>query len=112
MNIFKNFIPHNTKKFDCKYPEWINSFIISSLKKRTNYTKRFYKNSSDYNKDLLNNQAHECTRLIIQAKEKHIAKMSAKLANPNTAPKTDWAIVKRFLNKRKMLAIPPITYSC
>ena len=21
MNIFKNFIPHKTKKFDCKYPE-------------------------------------------------------------------------------------------
>ena len=33
MNIFKDFILHKTKKFDCKYPEWINSFIISSLKK-------------------------------------------------------------------------------
>ena len=33
MNIFKNFIPHRTKKFDRKYPEWMNSFIISSLKK-------------------------------------------------------------------------------
>ena len=33
MNIFKNFIPHKTKKFDRKYPEWMNSFIISSLKK-------------------------------------------------------------------------------
>ena len=33
MNIFKNFIPRKTKKFDRKYPEWMNSFIISSLKK-------------------------------------------------------------------------------
>ena len=33
MNIFKNFIRHKTKKFDWKYPEWVNSFIISSLKK-------------------------------------------------------------------------------
>ena len=24
MNIFKNFIPHKTNKFDCKYPEWMN----------------------------------------------------------------------------------------
>ena len=79
MNIFQNFILHKTKKFDCKYPDWMNSFIISSLKRRTKYTKRFYKNSSDYNKDLLNNQA----------------------------PKTYWSIISRFLNKRKMPAIPP-----
>ena len=51
MNIFKNFMPHKTKKFE----EWMNSFIISSLKKRTKYNKRFYKDPSDYNKDLLNN---------------------------------------------------------
>ena len=70
MNIFKNFIPHKTKKFDCKYPEWMNSFIISSLKKRTKYTKRFYKNTTDFNKDLLNNPANECARLNIQAKKK------------------------------------------
>ena len=79
----------------------MNSFIISSLKKRTKYTKRFYKNPSDYNKDLLNNQADECKMLIIQAKEKHIAKMSAKLDNPNTAPKMYWSITSRFLNKVK-----------
>ena len=85
----------------------MNSFI-SSLEKRTKYTKKFYKNPSDYNKDLLNNQANECTRLIIQAKEKHIAEMSAKLHNLNTAPKTYWSIISRFLNKRKMPAIPPI----
>ena len=46
------------------------------------YTKRFYKNPSDYNKDLLNNQANKCTKLIIQVNEKHIAKMSAKLKTP------------------------------
>ena len=107
MNIFQNFILHKTKQFDCKYPDWMNSFIISSLKRRTKYTKRFYKNSSDYNKDLLNNQANECTRLIIQAKEKHIAKISAKFDNPNVAPKTYWSIISRLLNKRKMPAIPP-----
>ena len=28
MNIFKNIIPHKTKKFDCKYPEWMNSLFL------------------------------------------------------------------------------------
>ena len=96
MNIFKNFILHKTKKFDSKHPEWMNSFIISSLQRRTKYTKRFDENPSDYNKDLLNNQVNECTRFIIQAKEKHIAKVSAKLDNPNTAPKTYWPIISNF----------------
>ena len=37
MNIFnfqktKIFNPHKTKKLDCRYPESMNSFIISSLK--------------------------------------------------------------------------------
>ena len=30
MNIFKHFIPHKSKKFECKHPESMNSFIISS----------------------------------------------------------------------------------
>ena len=34
--------------------------------------------------------------------------MSAKLDNPNTAPKTYWSIRSRFLNKRKMPATPSI----
>ena len=52
MNIFKNFVPHKTKKFDSKHPEWMNSFIISSLKKRTNHAITFYKIPLDYNQGL------------------------------------------------------------
>ena len=42
MNIFKNFIPYKTKTNGYKHPEWMNSFIIPSLKKRTKYAKLFY----------------------------------------------------------------------
>ena len=33
MNIFRNYIPHKNKKFDYKTREWMNSLIISVLKK-------------------------------------------------------------------------------
>ena len=79
-------------------------------KKITKHTKRFDEKSTDDNKDILNNQANKCTGLIIQAKEKHIAKMSAQLDNLKTAPKTYWSIISRFLNRRKMPAIPPILF--
>ena len=69
INIFKNLIPHKTKKFDCKYPEQMNSFIISSLKKRTKYTKKFYKNSTDYNKNLLDNQKTNVRGLLSKQKK-------------------------------------------
>ena len=77
-------------------------------KKRTKHTKRFDEKSTDDNKDILNNQANKFTGLIIQAKEKHVAKMSTQLDNLKTAPKTYWSIISRFLNRRKMPAIPPI----
>ena len=32
MNIFRNYIPHKTKNFDYKTPEWMNTLIISALK--------------------------------------------------------------------------------
>ena len=101
MNIFKNFIPHKTKRSDCKHPKWMNSFIISSLKKRRKCTKRLCKNPSYSNENLVNNQANERMSLIIQTKEKYMAKKSAKLDNPNTAPKAYWSIISRFVSKRK-----------
>ena len=107
MNIFKHFIPHKAKKFDCKYPESMDSFIISSLKKKKNCTKRFYKDFSYYNKDQLKNQASECIRLVILAKIKNIAKLNAKLDHASIAPQAFWSIISRFFDKRKVQAMPP-----
>ena len=35
------------------------------------------------------------------SKKNHIAKMSVKLDEPNTAPKTFWSIISRFLEQKK-----------
>ena len=48
MNIFRNYIPFKTEKFDCKIPEWINALIISALKERFILLKRYYGNGSEY----------------------------------------------------------------
>ena len=47
---------------------------------------------------MLLHQVSECTKLIIEAKDKHLAKLSSKLDNPDTAPKTYWSIINEFLN--------------
>ena len=81
MNIFRNYIPHKTREFDSKTPEW------------------YYRNPSEYNKETLN-QANQCTKLIIEAKQNYIAKMSSKLDCPGTSPKTYWSIINKLLNKK------------
>ena len=98
LNVFKNFIPHKTLKCDYKTPDWMDKSITLSLRKRSKLTKRYYANPTDYNKEMLLHQVSECTKLMVEAKDKHLAKLSSKIDNPDTAPKTYWSIINRFLN--------------
>ena len=109
LNIFHNFIPNRIKEFDYKTPEWINSSIKLSLKNRSKLTKiRYHSNPTANNKDALDFQAEEYTSLIIESKERLIAKMSAKLDNPKTVLKTYWSIINKFLNNEKAPILPPV----
>ena len=86
----------------------MNTLIISALKKRSILVKRYYRNPSEYNKETLLNQANECTKLIIEAKQNYIAKISSKLDCPDTASKTYCSIINRILNNKKIPNIPPL----
>ena len=99
MNIFRNYIPHKTKKFDYKIPEWINTLIIFVLKKWSILVKRYFRNPSEYNKETLLTQTNDCTKFIIETKQNYIAKMSSKLDYFDTASKTYWSIINIFLEK-------------
>ena len=59
---------------------------------------------------MLLHQVSECTKLIVEVKDKHLAKLSSKLDNPDTAPKTYWSIINRFLNNKKIPIIPPVLF--
>ena len=88
LNIFHNFIPHKINKCDYKTPEWINKSIKLSLKKQFKLTKRYHSSPTANNKEVLDIQAKKCTSLIIESKERDIAKLTTKLDNPKTVPKT------------------------
>ena len=59
---------------------------------------------------MLLHQVRECTKLIVEAKDKHLAKLSSKLDNRDTAPKTCWSITNRFLSNKKIPIIPPVLF--
>ena len=104
MNIFRNFIPHKIRKFDYRTSEWINKSIRLSLKKQTKLTKKYHINPTVSNKEALHIQLQECTSLIIELKDRYIAKMGEKLNNPKSVPKTYLLTINKFLSNKKFLS--------
>ena len=59
---------------------------------------------------MLLHQASECTKLIVEPKDKNLAKLTSKLDNPDATPKTCWPIIKRFLDNKKIPIIRLVLY--
>ena len=47
---------------------------------------------------------------IKESKEKYYTKLSSRLVNPLSSPKTYWSILKTFLNNKKIPCIPPFLH--
>ena len=108
-NIFRNFIPNRTIKCDYRQPQWMTKLIRDKLKKRSKLTKIYFKNGkTEKDLDNLNIISNECTKLILDSKEKHVREMSEKLNDCLNAPKTYWKILNHFLNNIKIPSIPPL----
>ena len=83
--------------------------VKSKLRERSNLVKRYYKNgkkNTDSKKALT--KSSECTEIILAAKEKYINELSKKLSNPETALKTYWKILNRFLSNKKIPSVPSL----
>ena len=101
LNIFRNFIPNKVIKFDYKYPNWMNPKIISPLRNTSKLAKRYYSNPTEENKNFLTAKPNECSKMIIEAKERYTNKLSKKLDDPSTMPQAHWSILNTFLNNKK-----------
>ena len=64
--------------FDYKIPCWMNKSNTLSFQKRSKLTKRYYANPTDYNKEMLLHQASECTKFIVEAKDKYQVKFKVR----------------------------------
>ena len=109
LNIFGSYIPNKKIKCDYRQPPCMADNIKKTLKQRSKLTKLFYKNgqrNSDHIKVL--EKSEECASLISEAKKNYILKMTSKLEDSNTASKTYWSILNRFLYNKKIPAIPPL----
>ena len=83
--------------------------LINQKKKRSRLTKFFYKNGQkEHEHDKVSEKSDECTRKIFEAEKNHFLKMTNKLENPNTVPKTYWTILEYFFWNKNISTIPPI----
>ena len=83
----------------------MNKEISLLLKKRSKLINKYYNDPTDHNNNLVVNTANECTRLIIAAKEKNLTRLSAKLEDASTAPKTYWSILNSILSNKKIIPL-------
>ena len=80
----------------------MNPKIISLLRNRSKFSKRYYSNPTEENKNLLIAKSSECSNMIDEAKKMHT---NPKIPN-FTIPKTYWFILNTSLNNRKYQIYP------
>ena len=108
LNIFRNFIPHESIKVKHKDPPWINKEIKSALRYKNRLHKKYISGRTEVDKINLKSYTDFVCDLITTAKESYFINLGKKLNDPKTSPKTYWSIIKRFLNKIKISTIPPL----
>ena len=109
LNIIQNFIPHETIICDDRYPPWINKEIKKlMLEKNLAFKSYCCSNKSMFLFEKFKALQYQLNISIEESKEKYYTKLSSRLADPLTSPKTYWSILKTFLNNKKIPCIPPL----
>ena len=101
-NMLHNFIPHEVITCDDRDPPWINSSIKRLIQAKNEAYKRFKRshNNSQYFENFQSIQ--NLLGVSIEAsKEKYYSRLSKKLMEPSTSPKTYWSVLKSFHNNKK-----------
>ena len=70
-----------------------------------NYLKN---NKSNQSFETFQSFQSQLSSLIASLKNKYYSKVAKRLLDPRTTPKSNWSILKTFLNNKKITVIPPI----
>ena len=94
---------------DDRDPPWINKEIKKlMLEKNLAFKSYCYSNKSMFFFEKFKALQYQLNMSIEESKEKYYTKLSSRLADPLTSPKTYWSILKTFLNNKKIPCIPPL----
>ena len=101
LNIILNLILHETIICDDRDPPWINNEIKMFVFEKN----LAFKSYCCSNRNMLLFKKFKAFHMPIEElKEKYYTKLSSRIADPVTSPKTYWSILKTFLNNKDILA--------
>ena len=109
-NILSNYI-HHEATCDDRHPPWINKNIKQLILEKNQACESYLRSNKSL--EFLNQfrffQA-KLNLLIEESKEKYYVRLSKKLLDPQTSPKSYWSILKTLLNNKKIPCIPPVSH--
>ena len=112
LNVLSNFIPYEVIVYDDKVPPCFNgktkSLINEKLRTYNAYRKNIGNNQLRKNLSSLQQRLHD---LIDGLKQKYFLKLTQKLNTIQKSTKVYWALLKIFLNNRKIPVIPPLLHN-
>ena len=112
INIICNYIPHETITCDDSNPPWIDEKIKNLIlhKNRAFSAYSWDRNNPDPFNKFQSLQVHLKTT-IEKSELKYYSRLSDKLLDSKTSPKSYWSILKTFLNNKKIPCIPPLLHN-
>ena len=108
LNIFRNFIPHETIKCSHRDPPWMTKDIKSALRHKNRLYKKYISGGKQEDEIRLRETTISVSNLITETKSSYFKTLGERLNDPLTGPKTYWSILKRFMNKVKIPTVPPL----
>ena len=109
INIFRNFIPHESIKCSYRDPPWLNKDIKNALRHKNRIYKRYISGGrKQEDESCLRETSELVSNLITNAKSSYFTNLGKRLNDPLTGPKTYWSILKRLMNKVKIPSVPPL----
>ena len=109
LNICHNYIPNETITINDKDPPWITNCIKKKIADNNSLYNYYICNGKpSVVLDQIGEASNSLNNMINESKMAHYNRLSMKLSDPKTSPKTYWSILKSFFGDRKIPVIPPI----
>ena len=112
LNVLSNFIPHEVIVWDDKDPPWFNGKIKLLINEKLRTYNAYHKNIGNSqlrkNLSLLQQRLRD---LIDDSKQKYFLRLTQKLNTIQKSSKAYWALLKFFLNDRKIPLISPLFHN-
>ena len=111
-NVLSNLIPHEVIVCNDKDPPWFNGKIKLFINEKLRTYNAYRKNigNSQLRKNLSSLQ-QRLRDLIDDSKQKYFSRLTHKLSTNQKSSKAYWALLKIFLNNRKIPVIPPLFHN-